>query len=103
MVPWARVLVQFPRSNALSSAMFVFLSAAAGTRVVPPYFRAAADRFGLLGGRHRFRHHFAGLGLSRVLAAAGRFTEGGGFLMDGFLRQLAEELLEGHQAGGAAE
>src|SRR5437764_563966 len=42
---------------------------------------------------------------ARVLtfAAAGRFTEGGGFLMDGFLRQLAEELLEGHQAGGAAE
>src|SRR5437667_5801100 len=89
-------------SAVLPVAMLELFPAAARTGVVAPDLGAGANRFGLFGRRHRFRNHFAALGL-RGLAAAGCAAKRRGFLVDRLLRQLAEELLERHQARGAAE
>src|SRR5439155_12542596 len=82
--------------------MLVFFAAATGTRVVASDFWAGADRFGLFCRGHDFGNHFAAFDRRR-LAAGCRAAKRAGLLMNGPLRQLAQELLEGHEAGGAAE
>src|SRR5437016_14656732 len=90
-------------SAVLPAPMLELFPTAARTGVVAPDFWAGADRFRLFGGRHCFRNHFAALVGRRGLAAAGCAAKCGGLLVDRFLRQLPQELLERQQARGAAE
>src|SRR5437764_381963 len=79
--------------------MLKLFAAAARARIVTPYLGPRAHGFGFSDSLSRFIDHVAGLGV--------RFfrwlTEGLSFLVHGILRQIPQELLEGHQAGGAAE
>src|SRR6266545_4005526 len=90
------------RSPVLPAAMLVFFAAAAGTGIVAPDFRSGADRFGLFAGRHGFGNHLAALGRRRFSAGGGPAERAGG-LVHRLLRHAAQELLERHQAGSAAE
>src|SRR5437867_1269474 len=92
----------------LPATMFVLLPALAGAGVVAANLGPGADWPGFFYGRRRFTDNVAALrrpslGLRLARGRSGASTEGAGGLMHRLLRHAAEEILERHQAGGAAE
>lgn len=80
------------------AAVFEFLAAAAGTRIVAAYFGAGANGFGLLHRRRGFTDDvaaFSGCGFGGTRTAT--FKSAGG-LVHRLLRHITEEILEGHHA-----
>ena len=95
------------RIQSLSTAIFIFLAAAARAGVVPPDFRAGANRlrFGLgFRRRRRFAHDIAGLFAGRA-AGTGRgcAAERAGILVQRLLRRVAQKIFKCEHGRRAAE
>src|ERR1019366_2710124 len=91
----------------LAATLFVFLPAAARAGIVAAHLGADPDGFGLFHRGSGFAHDVAPLrrtapGWGGACAGAGA-AEGAGGLVGRLLRDVAQEVLERHQAGGAAE
>src|SRR5262249_58083682 len=93
-----------------AAAVFVLLAALAGTWIVTPYLWTGTNRFGLLDSRGSFTDNITALLRSVASRLGGSRIRGGAAaakrasrLMRGALGNIAQEVLEGHQTGGASE
>lgn len=95
--PNGRCLSYWPLPSLLAAALLVFFAAAAGADVVAAHTGNRMHRLRL--GQHfvGFAHQVAGL------RHRGWILERGCRLVGGRLRQVVQELLESHEARGAAE
>src|SRR5437660_5540334 len=82
----------------------------AGARIVAADFRTGADGPGFFNGGGGFADNVAALGrsfgrrgLGAGIGSRGCATKGAGRLMTGLLRDITQEVLEGHETRGAAE
>src|SRR5262245_42000303 len=87
--------------------MLVLLSALARARIIAADLWAGADGLGFFHGGRGFADDVAGI-LGRATGAAGggaatATAKGAGRLMQRLLRDVAQKILEGHEARGAAE
>src|SRR6185295_1165902 len=99
--------MQLPKAGLLPAALLVFLAATAGAGIVATDFGARADRpvALLFDGIGRFSDDITAAAFGRAIAigATSRATKGGRRVVGGLFGRVAQEILEGHQAGSAAE